>query len=430
MFANLLMWGVVVLLALGLAVFGPVSIPSVLNIAASSILAIKLTKRWVIRIPLLIGFSGLFSLALRAPSLISGDEDRTQIEIAKQTVVGPRDKLVLDLEDEYVFYRRRTDPPTVGLYGDWRFGIVPLDTIHEKPESILTELGIAHTRTGQGASTLRIRTTEKGGLMVVSAEVLQGTHLVATYIHTVRKSYLLEQFDYSGRFKEGDWRPVFLYFSQDTFWIPRRELFPENHRPLRAFIRAAIAQGGESASGAKLVPVADPLNFPERARSATAVFHIESALERKNIPPNHLACEGEDAGQRFTVEGEAIRWKDSEIPRIQVPRSAVDGYFVFPTAIICDTEANSFWFAAYHMDVLHLWKYRVDFLARGLRLEKWLRIEPSPEAKELFRSLPNRIAYVGAIRGETAELYVVTVDHSAIRPVGNRGYRVDVSLNQ
>lgn len=177
------------------------------------------------------------------------------------------------------------------------------------------------------------------------------------------------------------------------------------------------------------MPVADPLNSPDRMRSAAATFHTEAALEGRDIPPNHYSCNGEDAGKRFTVEGEAIRWADAEIPKILLPRSAVDGYTVFPTAIICDAEADSFWFAAYHMEILHLWKYRVDYRARALRLEGWLRTEPPSEAKELFRALPNRIAYIGAIRGQTAELYVVTVDHSGHRPVAKLGYRVDVNLN-
>jgi len=268
-------------------------------------------------------------------------------------------------------------------------------------------------------------------VMEVTAQVLEGGKPAATYVHKVRKSYPLEEFDFYGRFNKGDWRPMFLYLTQNTFWASRKERFPANHRPLRDFIQASLAQGGVSASGAPVTPGVDSLNSPEKLRKVIAHFHLDTLLQGSDLPSNRRVCEGEDAGQPFTaIAPETIRWKDTQIPQMVVPRSHVDGFLVMPHTILCDGERNRFWLAAYHMGRLNLWQYRLDFNARSLRVEQWLQADVPPEAKKLFDAMRRKNLWIGGIRGGAAELYMVNLQNDRFgKRIAENGYRIDVSLN-
>ena len=344
--------GAILLVVLGL--FVPIIIPSLLNVSIAGWLAFKASRRLAVRALLFVAFSALLSLSLRIPSLVAGDPNETQAVVDAKVVVRPDEKVELDADSEYVYFRRKSDPPFFGIRTDGSIGFRPLDTVYESPEQILRQLGIAHTTArGAGRVVLRIRSEEKGGILQVSATVVADGKAASKYLHRVRKSYPLEEFDYYGRFRSGDWRPALLYLSQYTVWVPKRERFSASHRPLRDFIQAALAQGGMSQDDKPVEPVLDPLNLRERLLRTAATVDLTPRYWG-DLPRNTRRCDGEDAGRAFTMlVPETVVWKDAEIPRMRLPRSAVDGYLVMPNTIFC-AGRNRFWMAAYHIGTSQL----------------------------------------------------------------------------
>jgi hypothetical protein len=420
--------GAILLLLLGLAL--PPIFPSLIVVAVAALVAFRTSKRVEIRVLVLVGLSALITLGPRIPSLLAGDPDETRTNIEARTMIGPQDKLRLEADAEYVYFRRNSDPPAFGIRNDWSFGIRPLATVYEKPDTILTELGIAHTKSGNGAVTLRIATPVRNGVMEVNAQVIVAGKPVATYLHKVRKSYPFEEFNYYGSFGEGDWRPVFLYLTGDTWWALRTERFAAGYHPLRSFIEAAIGQGAVSETGEAVTPHADPLQSPEKLRMASARFQLDKLVDGQDIAPNRPLCEGEDAGHAFTaIAPEVVQWKDDEIPRLHLPRSVVDGYHALPNTMLCDGARNRFWVAAFHVGRINLWQYRVDFNARSLRLEQWLQAEPSPEAAKVFEGMRNKMLWLTAIHDGSVELYMVNWKKDRRdKVVAENGYRIDVDV--
>jgi hypothetical protein len=419
-----------VILLLLLCIFVPVVVPYILNIGVSAFIAFKLVRRPMLRILVFVGLSALMSLNVRMLTWIQGDPNEVRTKIVGKAAIDPEEKLVLDSDSQHVYFRRRTDPPRFGLRNDWSIGFVPVETVYEEPTRILSNLGIGHHTGTDGKTVLRIRTRENLGVMQVSASILVNGTPMSEYTHMVRKSYPLEEFDYYGKFKDGDWKAAFLYLTQSTLWVAHRDLVPVTYRPLREYIKAAVEQRGVSEDGTSIAPVIDGLNVLSRWAGAKATTDLTS-LPAYDMPPTiGRTCKGKDAGHDFTaVPPETVIWKDEDLPRMTIPRSTVDGYLVLPSAIACDKEANRFWLGAYHLGKLNLWRYRVDFRGRSLRLERWLQAQVSQEARQAFDELRPRGLRIGAIHESSADLYVFkAVNDRWGRPVADHGYRVQMAL--
>lgn len=407
----------------------PLVLLGIVNIGIPALVAYKLAKRFLPRLILFVSISALVGLNVRMLALFQGNPNEVRTEISTKAIVGPHEKLVLDSDSEYVYFRRRTDPPSYGMRNDWSIGFIPVKTVYEQPKRILSVLGIGYRTGSEGKTVLRIRTRENFGVMTVFAEVLATGKVVSSYTHTVRKSYPLEEFDYYGTFRPGDVRAAFLVLTQNSFWAARHELVPAEYRPLERFITAAVAQGGYAEDGSPITPAIDGLNRLDILQHVKADIDLTLLTSADLQSVVWRSCDGQDVGKPFTaVAPETVFWKDKDLPSMTIPRSTVDGYSVMASTVSCDKEANRFWLGAYHVGRLNLWKYHVDFSGRSLRLERWLQAEASPEAKQSFDALRPRVLRIGTIHESIAELFVVQMDTHSARPFPVSGYRIEMAL--
>jgi hypothetical protein len=419
--------GIGAIFALILGIVISFALPSLLNVGISAFVAFHYGRRWYSRTILFIAVSATISLGLRMPSLLSGDHNVLRMEIPHRTLVLEDEKVRLDSDMDIVFFRKRFDPPHFGMDNSWRIGMTPVETVYENPKSILEGLGITSSTNGESRVVLRIRSERRGNILAVNASVIVNAKTVSTYSHEVRAKYPLEDFNYYGKFPSWDWKAVFLYLTQDTFWGQRGERFNGVFSPLNSFIQAALAKAPISASTASANKVwFDLLNVPEKLRILEARIDLETMREGKDVPPNSMTCHGADSGRSFSAYlPNVLRWKDEEINR-HFPNSYINGYLVFPQSIACAEHPNEFWIGAYHLERINLWRYRMDGKSGVGILEEWLQSEVPEKTRELFEKKWIGVVQIEQVRNGLLQLNLVN-RYDRISSNRTRGYRVEIS---
>ena len=136
--------GALVMLVLSL-IFGAFLLPTVLNVFVSGVLARKLAAGFWSRLAAFLVASILISLNFRLPGWFQENPVILKTNIGERVVIGPNEKVHLDSDAGYIFYRRDGRPPSFGMRNDWRFGFHKVETITEHPALVLKSAGIAYT---------------------------------------------------------------------------------------------------------------------------------------------------------------------------------------------------------------------------------------------------------------------------------------------
>lgn len=396
------------LFAIGFATaLGGLILPTLLNVAVSIWIACMLSRNWGVRLALAAVISLALSINFRIPSVVMDafTEPKVQSNVSKKVVLGPSEKVRMDSDGEHLYYRRTTEPPRFGIQNDWHFRIGHIPVVKERPVEILKDNGVAvSTSSASQRVVLRVRRHESMGIMRVMVTLEDSGQIVASYEQSVRKAFLLEDFNHHGKFVD-DWRPVFLYLTQATPWNLSKEIFPRGYAPLANFLREAIEQRGVLEDGSMVQATSDPVNLMSRSGKSRAKITFEYPRFGHAIPDGQKTCEGNDGEWPFSVTraGEVI-WKDEDFPPLHVQNVPVDGVRPFFSGVMC--FGDSFWLGVYHMKRIHLWQYKVSFKERSLKLQKWLRPELPAVVQASVEGWERKFLTLGGVRQGAILVYL------------------------
>lgn len=386
---------------------GTLVLPTLLNIVVSISGACVISKKWGLRLVLAAVISIVLSVNVRIPSLIVDAlaEPMVRSSISKKVVLGPSEKVRVDSDGEHIYYRRTSEPPRWGMQADWQIRIGHIPVVDERPVEILKRNGVAvSTKPDNQRIVLRIRREVSAGVMQIKAQLEDSGQVVATYEQRVRKSFLLEDFNHFGGFRD-DWRAGFLYLTQATPWNPDKEIYPQGYAPFANFLYEAIAQTGVSPDGSPVHALLEPVNLRDRQVKSRASITFEYPVFGRAIPEARYTCEGGDRDRPFSVVGPGeVHWKDKDFPPLRVQGAPVDGYSPSFTGLWC--EGDSFWLAAYHLKHINLWRYKVSFEERSLKLQQWLRPELPAVAQSRVDGWQRRSLTLGGIRQDAILVYL------------------------
>jgi hypothetical protein len=394
-----------------------------LNLLVVALVAWRVKARWQVRLAVAVAASAALSLALRVPEIFMGDPNEVSSSVTAKTLVGPSERVRLEGAEE-IYYRRTNEPPSWGMRADWSVGLRRLETVHENPHSILRNLGISSGPGAGGRVILRVHTEETLGILTVTAEVLDGGVVKATYRQRVRRSYPLEEFDEMGYFPRGGGLALLLAFTQDTFWIPKREFAADGSHPIADFLAAALAPAGIGPGGTLVPPVAEALSTSGKLMRVTAQV-FPTPVPGNEIPANVGFCDRRDGIHEFYLDlsSSYIRWKETDVAEMRFDRG------LDAASLYCGEPANVAWFAAYRDGRVNLWAYRFGFDTRSSRVEAWLQAELPADSRALLDAVKPRRLQIARIGEHTAELYLVKLDKLGRGKYGpTQGYRIELPL--
>lgn len=353
-----------------IAIIAAFILPTIINIALSTYIGLKITKKWISAIPTIILVSALLSFNVRIPHLASdyfSDDLMPSYEISRKLEVHPSEKILLSTNEDEIFYRSDTSVKGWGFHDNWQLDLYETPMIVERPEWILRDLGLASTNTGSHHASITFHSKVINGRAYIRVVLRDEYGISATYKHVARRNIGIDNLNSSGE-QIDPWRGYVSLFTQRTPWNWSINYYPKSFTPLADFLsKAVVLKGSEKAPSS--VEIQEP--------TLLSVLRSERLL---NVQDDRFAithhCEGADRDVKYSVTATShsvsVIWADRDYPPLLIKIGPFDGFYHWNNVSSC--SGNKFVITTLIADKALARTFEVDSSNRQATLKEWVQL--------------------------------------------------------